>query len=62
MSVYVLVHGGFYGGWGWSHVARLLRSAGHEAFTPRTLRFNYSRFMGMVFQRILFRVIQVINF
>ena len=34
MSVYVLVHGGFYGGWGWAQVARLLRTAGHEAFTP----------------------------
>jgi pimeloyl-ACP methyl ester carboxylesterase len=34
MSVYVLVHGGFYGGWGWAQVARLLRAAGHEVYTP----------------------------
>jgi pimeloyl-ACP methyl ester carboxylesterase len=34
MSTFVLVHGGFFGGWCYSRVARLLRSAGHEVFTP----------------------------
>jgi pimeloyl-ACP methyl ester carboxylesterase len=34
VSVYVLVHGGFYGGWGWAQVARSLRAAGHEVYTP----------------------------
>jgi pimeloyl-ACP methyl ester carboxylesterase len=30
----VLVHGAFHGGWCWKHVARLLRSAGHDVYTP----------------------------
>jgi pimeloyl-ACP methyl ester carboxylesterase len=30
----VLVHGGWQGGWAWHMVAPLLRSAGHEVFTP----------------------------
>jgi pimeloyl-ACP methyl ester carboxylesterase len=34
MSVYVLVHGGFMGGWVWRQVANYLRAAGHEVFTP----------------------------
>lgn len=34
MSTYVLVHGAFNGGWCWKHVARRLRAAGHEVFTP----------------------------
>jgi pimeloyl-ACP methyl ester carboxylesterase len=34
MATYVLVHGAWGGGWYWAHVARLLRSAGHEVFTP----------------------------
>jgi pimeloyl-ACP methyl ester carboxylesterase len=34
MSVYVLVHGAWHGGWCWQRVARRLRAAGHEVFTP----------------------------
>jgi pimeloyl-ACP methyl ester carboxylesterase len=34
MSIYVLVHGGFYGGWGFTKVANIMRAAGHEVFTP----------------------------
>ncbi|PRD40689.1 alpha/beta hydrolase [Phyllobacterium phragmitis] len=34
MSIYVLVHGGCHGGWCWQRLARLLRSAGHEVYTP----------------------------
>jgi pimeloyl-ACP methyl ester carboxylesterase len=34
MSTYVLVHGGWDGGWSWRSVARELREAGHEVFTP----------------------------
>ncbi len=40
MSVFVLVHGGFYGGWGFTQVARLLRAAGHEVFTPTMTGFG----------------------
>lgn len=34
MAIYLIVHGGFSGGWGWREVANELRSAGHEVFTP----------------------------
>jgi len=34
VAIYVIVHGGFSGGWGWRAVANQLRRAGHEVFTP----------------------------
>jgi len=34
MATYVLVHGGGHGGWCYQPVARRLRSAGHEVYTP----------------------------
>jgi pimeloyl-ACP methyl ester carboxylesterase len=34
MATYVLVHGGGHGGWCYQKVARLLRAAGHEVYTP----------------------------
>lgn len=34
MATFVIVHGGFGGGWEWTPVARVLRARGHEVFTP----------------------------
>ena len=34
MAVFVLVHGGWQGGWSYQRLARLLRKAGHEVYTP----------------------------
>jgi pimeloyl-ACP methyl ester carboxylesterase len=34
VSVYVLVHGGWHGGWCWQRLAPLLRAAGHLVHTP----------------------------
>lgn len=34
MATYVLVHGGGHGGWCYQRVARLLRAAGHDVYTP----------------------------
>ena len=34
MSTFVLLHGGWHGGWCWRKVAERLRHAGHEVFTP----------------------------
>ena len=34
MATFVIVHGGFGGGWEWTPVARLLRGLGHEVYTP----------------------------
>jgi pimeloyl-ACP methyl ester carboxylesterase len=34
MATYVIVHGGWGGGWEWTPVARQLRQSGHEVYTP----------------------------
>jgi pimeloyl-ACP methyl ester carboxylesterase len=34
MATFVLVHGGWHGGWCWRQVAALLRAAGHEVYAP----------------------------
>jgi pimeloyl-ACP methyl ester carboxylesterase len=34
VSTFVLVHGAWHGGWCYKRVARLLRQAGHEVYTP----------------------------
>ncbi len=34
MATFVLVHGGWQGGWSWRLLAPLLRAAGHEVFVP----------------------------
>jgi pimeloyl-ACP methyl ester carboxylesterase len=34
LEKFVLVHGAWHGGWCWAKVARLLRDAGHEVYTP----------------------------
>jgi len=34
MTAFLLVHGAWHGGWVWGRVARLLREAGHDVFTP----------------------------
>lgn len=33
-ATFVLVHGGWHGGWCWQYVAPLLRAAGHDVLTP----------------------------
>lgn len=34
MATFLLVHGGFQGGWIWKRVATVLRSQGHSVYTP----------------------------
>ena len=34
MATFVLMHGGWHGGWCWRRVAKLLRARGHEVLTP----------------------------
>jgi pimeloyl-ACP methyl ester carboxylesterase len=34
MTAFVLVHGGWHGGWCWRFVAAALRRAGHDVYTP----------------------------
>src|ERR1700750_3159838 len=33
-AIYVLVHGAWHGGWCWDKFTPLLKSAGHQVFTP----------------------------
>jgi pimeloyl-ACP methyl ester carboxylesterase len=40
MSIYLLVHGAFMGGWVYRQVAQFLRAAGHEVFTPTLTGFG----------------------
>ncbi len=34
MAIYVLVHGGWFGGWCWDKVVPLLQAEGHRVYTP----------------------------
>lgn len=34
MTTFILIHGMWHGGWCWQKVARRLRAAGHEVYTP----------------------------
>ena len=34
MSVFVLIHGGFMGGWVWKPTVEVLSAAGHEVYAP----------------------------
>jgi pimeloyl-ACP methyl ester carboxylesterase len=34
MTAFVLVHGGWHGGWCWRFVAAALRRSGHDVYTP----------------------------
>lgn len=34
MTQFMMVHGGFHGGWCWKRVVPLLRAAGHDVWTP----------------------------
>jgi pimeloyl-ACP methyl ester carboxylesterase len=40
MACFVLVHGGFFGGWCWKKIAPKLRSKGHEVYTPTLTGFG----------------------
>jgi pimeloyl-ACP methyl ester carboxylesterase len=39
-DTFVLVHGACHGGWCWTRVARILRAAGHDVFTPTLTGFG----------------------
>jgi hypothetical protein len=34
MATFVLVHGGWQGGWSWRRVVPHLRASGHEVYSP----------------------------
>ena len=46
VSVFVIVHGGFGGGWEWTPVAQQLRERGHVVFTPTLTGMGERRHLG----------------
>jgi len=46
MTTFVIVHGGFGGGWEWTPVAQLLRERGHVVFTPTLTGMGERRHLG----------------
>jgi pimeloyl-ACP methyl ester carboxylesterase len=47
MSTFVIVHGGWGGGWEWTPVARELRGRGHEVFTPTLTGLGERAHLGL---------------
>jgi pimeloyl-ACP methyl ester carboxylesterase len=50
MATFVIVHGGWGGGWEWTPVARLLRERGHEVFTPTLTGLGERAHVGSAIQ------------
>ena len=64
-KTYVLVHGGFHGGWCWKTVATNLRKLGHEVYTPTLTGLGErSHLIGVrpTFETFIQDIVQVINF
>lgn len=65
MATYVLIHGGGHGGWCWQPVARRLRSAGHEVFTPTLTGLgerSHLRIEGLGLDTHIEDVVQVLHY
>jgi pimeloyl-ACP methyl ester carboxylesterase len=64
MGVFVLVHGGGQGGWVWQQVARLLRTRGHDVYTPTLTGFGERHHLdgpGVSFQTFVDDVANVLT-
>ncbi|WP_368861495.1 alpha/beta fold hydrolase [Streptomyces griseorubiginosus] len=57
MSIFVLLHGAWHGGWDWQRVAPALRTVGHEVYSPTLTGLQrprsppYGRWTGSVSRR-----------
>lgn len=45
MATYILVHGGWFGGWCWDKVVPLLQAAGHRVYTPTLTGLSEKAFL-----------------
>src|SRR4051812_13891745 len=65
MSTFVLVHGGGHGGWCWQRVARGLRAAGHEVYTPTLTGFGERSHLDtstVTFETFVLDIVNVLEF
>jgi pimeloyl-ACP methyl ester carboxylesterase len=63
MSTFVLVHGGGHGGWCWRSCANVLRSRGHEVYTPTLTGFgDRSHLDAPGFETFVTDVVNVLHF
>ena len=64
-TTFVLVHGGGHGGWCWRSTAQLLRSHGHEVYTPTLTGFGERSHLDtatVTFETFVTDVVNVIRF
>jgi pimeloyl-ACP methyl ester carboxylesterase len=61
MAIYVLVHGAFHGGWVYRDVARRLRAAGHEVFTPTLTGLGERSHLGGHHINLSLHVTDIVN-
>jgi pimeloyl-ACP methyl ester carboxylesterase len=64
-KTFVLVHGGGHGGWCWQRMASVLRSRGHEVWTPTLTGFGERHHLGdgqITFDTMVIDVAAVLEF
>src|SRR4051794_17269472 len=64
-ATFVLVHGGGHGGWCWQRVAKLLRTHGHDVYTPTLTGFGERSHLdttSVTFETFVLDVANVLEF
>src|SRR5881394_4574014 len=64
-STFVLVHGGGHGGWCWQRVAKRLRNAGHDVYTPTLTGFGERSHLDtatVTFETFVLDIVNVLTF
>lgn len=61
MANFVLVHGGWQGGWSYQRVAKLLRQAGHEVYTPTLTGLGERSHLAVMPINLDTHIIDIIN-
>jgi pimeloyl-ACP methyl ester carboxylesterase len=64
-TTFVLVHGGGHGGWCWQRVARRLRAAGHDVYTPTLTGFGERSHLDtrtVTFETFVLDIVNVLEF
>ena len=64
-TTFVLVHGGGHGGWCWQRVAKRLRAAGHDVYTPTLTGFGERSHLDtstVTFETFVVDIVNVLEF
>lgn len=61
MATYVLVHGGWRGGWVWARVAKRLRQEGHDVFTPTMTGLGERRHLLSAGVNLSTNILDIVN-